>query len=60
MFDIVLLFICFPFKTITLARIAFILLCILMPVKIQNNRFLSEIENCREKICLSTAVTDNY
>jgi hypothetical protein len=32
--------------------------CILMPVKIQSNRFLGEIENCREKIFLSAGLMD--
>jgi len=32
--------------------------CIVTPVKIQSNRFLSEIENCYEKICLSARLMD--
>jgi len=32
----------------------------MMPVKIQKNCFLSEIENCHEKICLSAGVTDDF
>jgi len=57
LFSIVLLFMLIQFKT-TLARKTLIIRCFMMPVKIQNNRFLSEIENCREKICLSAGLMD--